>query len=164
MEADASEFALGCILSQQNPDEELHPVCYYSRKFTPVELNYPIYDKELLAVVEAFKQWRVYLEGPASPVKVYTDHKNLEYFITACTTSRRHARWASTLAAYTYNIIYRRGAVNGQSDALSRRADHGPLPLPSLPILPQPHAKLLLHTPYLVGAVVMVSPSDPLLP
>ena len=113
MEADASDFALGCILSQLNPNGELHPVCYYSRKFTPAELNYPIYDKELLAVVEAFKQWRVYLEGPASPVKVYTDHKNLEYFSTARTTSRRHARWASTLAAYTYNIIYRRGAANG---------------------------------------------------
>ena len=59
MEADASDFALGCILSQQNPDGELHPVCYYSRKFTPAELNYPIYDKELLAVVEALKLWRV---------------------------------------------------------------------------------------------------------
>ena len=73
MEANASDFALGCILSQQNPDGELHPVCYYSRKLSPAELNYPINDKELLAVVEAFKQWRVYLEGPASPVKVYTD-------------------------------------------------------------------------------------------
>ena len=61
VEADASDFALGCILSQQNPDGELHPVCYYSRKFSPAELNYPIYDKELLAVVEAFMQWRVYV-------------------------------------------------------------------------------------------------------
>ena len=55
VEADASDFALGCILSQENPQGELHPVCYYSRKFSPAELNYPIYDKELLAVVEAFK-------------------------------------------------------------------------------------------------------------
>ena len=114
---------MGCILSQQNPDGELHPVCYYSRKFSPAELNYPIYDKGLLAVVEAFKQWRVYLEWPASPVQVYTDHKNLEYFSQARTTSRRHARWASTLAAYIYNIIYRRGAANGQTDALSRCYD-----------------------------------------
>ena len=55
VEADASDFALGCILSQENPDGELHPVCYYSRKVSSAELNYPIYDKELLAVVEAFK-------------------------------------------------------------------------------------------------------------
>ena len=92
IEADASDFALGCILSQPSSDGTLHPVCFYSRKFTTAELNYPIYDKELLAVVESFKQWRVYVEGAVHPIQVYTDHKNLEYFSTARTTSRRHAR------------------------------------------------------------------------
>ena len=56
MEADASDYALGCILSHTNPDGVLHPICYYSRKLAPAEFNYPIYDKELLAVVEGFKQ------------------------------------------------------------------------------------------------------------
>ena len=78
--------------------------------------------------MEAFKQWRVYLEGAATLVKVYTDHKNLEYFSTACTTSGRHARWAATLADCTYNIIYCKGAANGKSDALSRMPDHIPPP------------------------------------
>ena len=100
IEADASDFALGCILSHPSPASDLHPICFYSRKFTPAELNYPIYDKELLTVLEAFKQWRVYVEGAAHLVCVYTDHKNLEYFSTARTASRRHARWAATLAAY----------------------------------------------------------------
>ena len=68
LEATASEFALGCILSQPSANGDLHPICFYSRKFTPAELNYPIYDKELLAVVAAFKQWRVYLEGAAHPI------------------------------------------------------------------------------------------------
>ena len=45
IEADASDFALGCILSQPSPEADLHPVCFYSCKFTPAELNYPIYDK-----------------------------------------------------------------------------------------------------------------------
>ena len=44
-EADASDFALGCILSQPSPAGDLHPICFYSRKFTPAELNYPIYNK-----------------------------------------------------------------------------------------------------------------------
>ena len=48
IEADASDFALGCILSQPSANGDLHPVCFYSRKFTHAELNYPIYDKELL--------------------------------------------------------------------------------------------------------------------
>ena len=68
LEADASDFALGCILSQPSANGDLHPICFYSKKFTPAELNYPIYDKELLAVVAAFKQWRVYLEGAAHPI------------------------------------------------------------------------------------------------
>ena len=68
VEADASDFALGCVLSQPSEDGHSHPICFYSRKFTPAELKYPIYDKELLAVVSAFKQWRVYMEGVAHPV------------------------------------------------------------------------------------------------
>ena len=55
IEADASDYALGCILSQPSHQGDLHPVCYYSRKFSAAELNYPIYDKELLAVVAGFK-------------------------------------------------------------------------------------------------------------
>ena len=101
----------------------------------PAELNYPIYDKELLAVVQAFKQWRVYVEGAVHPVRVYTDHKNLEYFSTARTTSRRHARWAATLSTYNYIITYRKGVANGKPDALSRRPEYLRPPLPSIPIL-----------------------------
>ena len=66
IEADASDYALGCILSQPSPKGDLHPVCFYSRKFSAAELNYPIYDKEQLAVVAGFKQWRVYVEGARS--------------------------------------------------------------------------------------------------
>ena len=80
IEAHASDFALGCILSQPSRIGDLHPVCYYSRKFTATEFNYPIYDKEVLALVAAFRRWRVYVEGAAHPIQVYTNHKNLEYF------------------------------------------------------------------------------------
>ena len=55
IEADASDFGLGCVLLQPNPGGELHPVAHYSRMFIPAELNYPIYDKELLAIVAAFR-------------------------------------------------------------------------------------------------------------
>ena len=103
-------------MSQPSPARDLHPLCFYSKKFTLAELNYPIYDKELLAVVEAFRQWRVYMEGVAHPIRVFSDHKNLEYFSQARTTSRRHASWAATLAAFNYNILYRKGASNGLPD------------------------------------------------
>ena len=80
IEADASGFALGCTLSEPSPTRDLHQACFYSKKFTTAELNYPNYDKELLAMVTAFKQWRVYVEGAAHPIQVYTGHKKLEYF------------------------------------------------------------------------------------
>ena len=98
---------------------------------------------------------------------MFSDHKNLEYFSSARTTSRRHARWVATLAAYQYTIIYRKGAWNGKPDTLSRRPDYTPPPLPFLPIPPIPlpsGADPLFHSPTLRGAAVLVSPSDPLLP
>ena len=52
IEADASDFALGSILSQQGDDEKLHPVAFHSRKFDTAESNYEIHDKELLAIVD----------------------------------------------------------------------------------------------------------------
>ena len=81
-------------------------------------------------MMEAFKQWRVYFEGAVVPVKVWTDHKNLEYFSTAKTISRRHAQWAATLASYNYVISFRRGVSNGKADALSRNPSFVPPPPP----------------------------------
>ena len=115
-------------------------------------------------MVAGFKQWRVYVEGARFPVQVFTDHKNLEYFSTARTTSRRHSRWAATLAAYDYKITYRKGATNGKADAFSRRPDYRSPPLPSLHIHPVPHSDPLHHTPYHIDAAILVSPGDPLLP
>jgi hypothetical protein len=57
VKTDASDFALGAVMSQKGSDDKLHPIAYHSRKFSPVEINYEIYDKELLAVVDSFKIW-----------------------------------------------------------------------------------------------------------
>ena len=62
IKAEASDFALGSILSQQGNDEKLHPVAFHSRKFDATKINYEIYDKELLAIVDSFTQWRHFLE------------------------------------------------------------------------------------------------------
>ena len=102
METDASDFAIGGILSETSPEGTMHPMCFYSKKLSPAKLNCPIYDKELLGVVAGFKHWRVYVEGAQHSVQVYTDHKNLEYFSTSRTTSRRHSRWVASLATYDF--------------------------------------------------------------
>ncbi|OBT70641.1 hypothetical protein VF21_10648 [Pseudogymnoascus sp. 05NY08] len=99
-------------------------IAYYSRKLSPAELNYDIYDKELLAIIVAFEQWRVYLKGSTYPVQVWTDHKNLIYFTTTKVLNRRQVCWAETLAAYNFTITYRKGSENVRADALSRRTDY----------------------------------------
>ena len=67
----------------------------------------------------------MYVEGVVLPISVYTDHKNLEYFSTTRSTSRRHARWAASLSTYNYTISYRKGASNGKPDALWEQGHAG---------------------------------------
>ena len=124
VDTDASDYAIGARLTQKAEDGKARTVAYYSRKMTGPELNYDIHDKELLAVVEALKQWRVYLEGPKYPVQIYTDHKNLLYWTTTKQLNRRQVRWAETLASYNFVINHVRGTENTCADALSRRSDY----------------------------------------
>ena len=122
VEVDSSDYVQGGVLSQVGNDGLLHPVAFFSRKLLPAECNYEIYDKELLAIVGAFEQWRPELEGTQLPVQVITDHKALEYFMTTKKLTRRQARWAMILADYNFQITYRPGKQNGKADALTRRA------------------------------------------
>jgi len=123
IETDASDFAIAAVLSQPDDTGVLHPVAFHSRKLTPAELNYEIYDKEMLAIIVAIKEWRAYLEGAAHPFTVYTDHRNLEYFTTTKVLNRRQSRWAELLANYNFTIVYRPGKTMGKPDAMSRRHD-----------------------------------------
>jgi len=84
IEADSSNFASGAILSQQLPrKEKWHPVAFYSKSLSPVEQNYKIHNKEMLAIIHALEEWRHFLEGAQHLVEIWTNHKNLEYFMTA---------------------------------------------------------------------------------
>ena len=123
VETDASDYALAAILSVVNEDNEVHPVAFHSRTFTAVELNYDTHDKELLAIFEAFKIWRHYLEGPAYPIDVVTDHKNLEYFSTTKVLTWRQAWWSEYLSQFNLVIRFCPGRLGTKLDALTRRWD-----------------------------------------
>jgi hypothetical protein len=56
----------------------LRPVAYFSIKIKGVELNYPIYDKELIAIICAFEEWRPKLAGTGEPIKVFSDYRTLQ--------------------------------------------------------------------------------------
>ena len=69
LETDTSEFAVGGVISIKCDDGEFRPVAYMSHSMTPPEQNYPIHDKEILAIIKATEAWRHYLEATPSTVK-----------------------------------------------------------------------------------------------
>jgi transposase InsO family protein len=107
--------------SQLHPDGEWHPVAFFSKTMAPAECNYEIHDKEMLAIIRSLSQWRAELQGIGSKVKIYTDHKALEYFMTTKQLTSRQARWAEILSQFFFTIMYRPGKQNVVADALSRR-------------------------------------------
>jgi len=120
IEADSSDFASGAILSQRLPEEEKwHPVAFYSKSLSPVERNYEIHDKEMLAIICALEEWRHFLERARHPVEIWTDHKNLEYFMTAKKLNRRQARWSLYLACFDFKLTHRPGRCMGKPNVLS---------------------------------------------
>ena len=104
-------------------DGILHPVAFWSRKCLPVECNYDIHDREMLAIIESMKHWRHYLEGAKYPIQVFSDHKNLETFMTTKILNRRQARWAEFLANYDFVLVHIQGTKN-PADGPSRRPDY----------------------------------------
>ena len=121
IETDASGYAIGGVLSQLILDNSgrWHPVAFYSRKMIPAKTRYKTHDAELLAIVEAFKIWRHYLEGCKHEVLVLTDHNNLRRFMDTKSLSSKQVRWAQELSRYHFRIDYCQGKTNGAADALS---------------------------------------------
>ena len=126
IEADSSDFVTGAVLSQVSAeDEKWHPVAFLSKSLSPVKRNYEIHDKEMLAIIRALQEWRHSVEGVEHPCKIWTDHKNLEYFMTAKQLNRRQARWSLYLSRFDFALHHKPGKTMGKPDALSCRADHG---------------------------------------
>jgi hypothetical protein len=83
-------------------------------------MNYDIYDRELLAIIKCFKEWRSELLSPEEPTDVITDHQNLQTFMTTKALTPRQVRWANFLSQFNFKIQYRPGKKNGKADYLSR--------------------------------------------
>jgi len=76
----ASDYAIGSILEQEDAFGRSYPVAYFSKLLQPVECNYKIHDKELLAIIHSLKHFRHYLQGNKNCTKIFSDHANLQYF------------------------------------------------------------------------------------
>lgn len=117
---DASDFAMGAVLEQRSSNSCWEPLAYFSRKFTPAQLKYSAYDRELTAAFEAVKHFRDAIEGRS--FSILTDHKPLMYAFLQRPekASPRQARQLSFIAQFTTSILYIPGSDNVVADALSR--------------------------------------------
>ena len=88
---DVSGYTIGRIFSQLTLDNlgQWHLVAFFSQKIIPAETRYKTHNNELLAIVEAFKTWRHYLEGSQHEVLMLIDHNNLRKFINTKSLSSR---------------------------------------------------------------------------
>jgi len=92
VEANASNYATGGVLSIKCSDEKWRPIAFISKSLSDTEQNYEIHNKEMLAVVRCLEVWRHYLEEAVVKFEIWTDYKNLEYFMKAQKLNRRQAR------------------------------------------------------------------------
>ncbi len=125
IETDASGYCSGGTLMQKDDEGFFRPVAYYSKRHSPAECNYEIYDKEMLAVIRALETWDAELRSVNS-FRIITDHKNLEYFMTTRKLTERQMRWSLVLSKFNFTIAYRPGKSNDAADALSRRGQDFP--------------------------------------
>jgi hypothetical protein len=116
---DASGYATGALLMQRF-DEGLRPIAFLSKKMKPAERNYPIYEQELLAILNALRAWRHYLGG--RHFTVWTDHQSLQYIEASQMATPRQVRWAALLSEFDFSIRYAPGDKNVVADGLSRAA------------------------------------------
>ena len=124
LEADSSDFALGAEVSQRRDDGHIYPIAFHSRKFNPAEMNYEIYDKEMLPIVESLEHYRHYFDGLGQQITIYSDYHNLLWFTETKVYNRIQARWAEKLSKFNFTIVFRPGRDGGKPDALSRQSDY----------------------------------------
>ena len=123
VEADALDYATGGVLLTKCKDGKWRPVAFISKSLNATEQNYEIHNKEMLAVIRCLEAWRHYLEGVKLEFKIWTDHKNLQYFMTSQRLNCRQARWALYLSQFNFTLKHILGKSMGKVDRLSRRPD-----------------------------------------
>lgn len=114
---DASNVALGCVLSQGPIGKDL-PIAYASRTLNESEQNYSTIEKECLCLVWSTKYFRPYLFG--RKFNIITDHKPLQWLFSLKDPASKLVRWRIKLQEFDYQIIYKKGKLNTNADALSR--------------------------------------------
>ena len=98
----------------------MHSYAFFSRKFIVTKFNYEIYDKKILIIVDYLTIWCHYFEKSSHQLKIYTNHKNLIWFMKIKAYNHHQIHWTKKLISFNFVIIYRSSVLEGKFDALSR--------------------------------------------
>jgi RNase H-like domain found in reverse transcriptase len=81
-------------------------------------------EKEMLGIMRVLETWQHYLEGATHEVEIWTDHQNLQYFMSAKKPNQRQAHWVLFLSHFNFQLTHKSGSLMKKADILSRRIDH----------------------------------------
>ena len=142
VETDTSDTVVAGVLLQKDEDSQLQPMAYFSSKMSSAEVNYDIYDKKLLAIIQVFEEWCSELKDSEEPVQVLCNHKNLEWFMTIKSLSQRQTCWSKFLSQFNFKIIYKPSCFNTWVNTLTHWS--GDLPKEGEDDLWRSHQKQIL--------------------
>ena len=123
MEADTSNYATEGVLSMKCSDNMWRPVTFISKSLSDTEQNYEIHNKEMLAVIKCLEEWRHFLKEALVKFEIWTNHKNLEYFMKVQKLNWRQTRQALYLLRSNFMLKHVPGSKMGKANSLSRRPD-----------------------------------------
>jgi len=123
IETDTSNFAMGGVLSIKCENNKWRPIVYISKSLNKMERSYKIHDKEILAIIHCLEVWRHFLKESRSKFEVWTDHKNLEYFMSNQKLNCRQVQWALYLSRFDFVLKHISESKMEKANRLSRRPD-----------------------------------------
>ncbi len=120
LKIDALNYVKDEILSQYNDEKVLHSMIFYSKSMIFIEINYHIYDKKLLVIIQCFKHWWFKLKCIELFIQMFIDHQTLKIFMKNKQLSQRQVNYLNILLKFNFQIIFRSGKINTKVDALIR--------------------------------------------
>ena len=123
IKVDTSDYVIGEVLFMKCKNRKWRPITFLSKSLNKTERNYEIHDKEILTVIRGLENQRYLLEEAKFKFEVWTDHKNLEYFMKMQKLNRRQVHWALYLSRFNFTLKHVSETKMGKADELSKRLD-----------------------------------------
>ncbi len=119
LKINASNYVKDEILSQYNDKKVLHLMIFYSKSMIFAEINYHIYDKKLLVIIQCFKHWRLKLKCIELLIQIFINHQALKIFMKNKQLSWWQVNYLNILLKFNFQIIFKSGKMNTKVDALT---------------------------------------------